>query len=70
MRGLVWGTGMCRRRNDLNLGPSAGLVAPGTKGRVSAPDSLKIPVLNMLSKEHSGNICVHVPWPGLLVRTA
>ena len=35
---LVWGAGMCRRREiDLNLGPSAGLVAPGTEDRISAP---------------------------------
>ena len=23
---------------------------------------MKSPVLNMLSKEHSSNICVHIPW--------
>lgn len=35
---LVWGAGMCRRwQMGLSLGPSVGLVAPGTQDRVSAP---------------------------------
>ena len=35
---LVWGGGTCRRRwMGLSLGPSVGLVAPGTQDRVSAP---------------------------------
>ena len=37
-RGLIWEAGMCRRQGmDLSLGPSAGLMAPGTQDRVSAP---------------------------------
>ena len=61
-----WGTaclgaGMFRRREmGLSLGPSAGLLAPGTQDRCQLLASMKSPVLNMLSKEHSRNLCVHV----------
>ena len=35
---LVWGAGMCRKRGmGLSLGPSVGLVAPGTEDRVLSP---------------------------------
>ena len=35
---LVWGAGMCRRWGmGLSLGPSVGLVAPGTEDRVISP---------------------------------
>ena len=62
-----WGTaclgaGMFRRREmGLSLGPSAGLLAPGTQDRCQLLASMKSSVLNMLSKEHSRNISVPIP---------
>ena len=40
--------------------PLLGLWHQGLRTEYQLLDSLKIPVLSMLSKEHSGNICVHV----------
>jgi hypothetical protein len=61
---LVWGAGMCRRWwMVLSLGPSVGLGAPGTQTECQLLDSLKSPVLNVLSKEYSRNISVPVPQP-------
>ena len=41
--------------------PMQGLWHQGPRTKYQLLDSLKSPVLNMLSKEHSRNICVHVP---------
>ena len=58
------GAGMCRRWwMVLSLGPSVRLGAPGTQTECQLLDSLKSPVLNVLSKEYSRNISVPVPRP-------
>ena len=70
--GLVWEAGMCRRWGmDLNLGPSAGLVAPGTKGRVSAPGLTEDPCSQHAEQGALWkHLCPCSPGPGLPVRTA